>query len=854
MSNNRSNTYCHKSGAQKRKDAKDRIQQSLHGVSKLSSYFTPIVQTNNGTSEQVDNSTHSEDAFETVLNAKSNGSRLEDEMTTQSTTKSGTSSLDAFVEVQPSNMTMDNLEFSNDLATWPKKLPLEMQEYWIKNGPRDCQHKDHGFKESATRLSSETHQRHCSLSLFTRVHTRTNEHLNRTWLCYSSTSGCVYCFACKLMSNKISPFTSGFNNWKHGKELVTAHENSQQHRDSMVALYERKATGGHVNNNLVKLFENEKGYWRQLLQRIVSVVQFLCARGLAFRGKDERIGSPSNGNYLGTLELLSRYDTFLAEHIRKYANKGRGHTSYLSSTICEEIIRLMGQKVLSVIVTEIKAAKYYSISIDSTPDIMHVDQLTIVIRYVLPSGPVERFVEFIPMFGHTGEEMANIVLSFLEKNDIAINDCRGQSYDNAANMSGKYNGVQDFIRERCPYADYVPCTAHSLNLVGTCAAACCSAAVEFFDVLQGLYAWLVASPYRWRKHRQKLAGLPVHKALSNTRWSARYDAVNAINKGYHQNVEMLEEFSKDQEQAQDSRVQAEGFKKKLQQLETAILLEVWDTILQQFQKTSLSLQEAGLSLNSALSLIESLLKFVERQRTEFDRFEEKGKIKCSANSYIGDEKRQTKRKRQFDEGGGEDVVLAPREKFKVQIFLAIIDQLCLGLRSRLDAYQVVHKKFGFLSNLEHLSTVEIKAASANLVKEYQNDLEDCLDSELMQFVSLYKAANADVNTERTDIPTRKKESIELRLFLLLNDNDWIETFPNVNIALRIYLCMMVSNCSGERSFSKLKRIKNELRSTMVQERLSNLSLMSIEHEILNALDFEKLIDAFAANKARRTAI
>ena len=157
----------------------------------------------------------------------------------------------------------------------------------------------------------------------------------------------------------------------------------------------------------------------------------------------------------------------------------------------------------------------------------------------------------------------------------------------------------------------------------------------------------------------------------------------------------------------------------------------------------------------------------------FDRFEEKGKIKCGGNSYIGDEKHQPKRKRQFDEGGGEDVVLAPREKFKVQIFLAIIYQLCLGLKSRLDAYQVVHTKFGFLSNLEHLSTVEIKAASANLVKEYPNDLEDCLDSELMQFVSLYKAANADVNTERTDIPTRKKESIELCMFLLLNDNDSI---------------------------------------------------------------------------------
>ena len=338
----------------------------------------------------------------------------------------------------------------------------------------------------------------------------------------------------------------------------------------MLELCARKAAGGRVHDNLVNLNETEKRYWRQLLQRIVSVVQFLCARGLAFRGKNKLINSPSNGNYLGILELLSSYDTFLAEHIRKHANKGRGHTSYLSLTICEEVIGLMGQKVLSVIVSEIKAAKYYSISIDSTPDIMHVDQLTVTIRYVLPSGPVERFVEFIPMFGHTGAEMVDMVLSFLERNDLSINDCRGQSYDNAANMSGKYNGFQALIRERCSFADCVPCTAHSLNLVGTSAVACCSAAVEFFDVLQGLYAWLVASTYRWRKHREKLAGLPVHKALSNTRWSARYDAVNATNKGYHQNVAMLEEFSNDQNQPADSRVEAEGFLKKLQLLETAV--------------------------------------------------------------------------------------------------------------------------------------------------------------------------------------------------------------------------------------------------------------------------------------------
>ena len=46
---------------------------------------------------------------------------------------------------------------------------------------------------------------------------------------------------------------------------------------------------------------------------------------------------------------------------------------------------------------------------------MHVDQLKVIIRYVLPSGSVERFIKFIPKFGHTGAEIAEIILNFLDE-------------------------------------------------------------------------------------------------------------------------------------------------------------------------------------------------------------------------------------------------------------------------------------------------------------------------------------------------------------------------------------------------------------------------------------------------------
>jgi len=65
---------------------------------------------------------------------------------------------------------------------------------------------------------------------------------------------------------------------------------------------------------------------------------------------------------------------------------------------------------------------------------------------------------------------------------------------------------------------------------------------------------------------------------------------------------------------------------------------------------------------------------------------------------------------------------------------------------------------------------------------------------------------------------------------------------------------MVTNCSGERSFSKLKRIKNDLRLTMYQYRLNHLTLMSLDHEVLREIELTELIDNFAKVKARKMPV
>ena len=65
--------------------------------------------------------------------------------------------------------------------------------------------------------------------------------------------------------------------------------------------------------------------------------------------------------------------------------------------------------------------------------------------------------------------------SFL-KHSTDIMYMREQTQDNSANMSGKYNannGMQAKLCDINPLALYVPCAAHSLNVIGVCAAESC---------------------------------------------------------------------------------------------------------------------------------------------------------------------------------------------------------------------------------------------------------------------------------------------------------------------------------------------------------------------------------------------
>ncbi|VVC33884.1 Ribonuclease H-like domain,Domain of unknown function DUF4371 [Cinara cedri] len=362
---------------------------------------------------------------------------------------------------------------------------------------------------------------------------------------------------------------------------------------------------GRIDTELQKQVEQEKLYWKTILTRLISVIKFLCKRGLALRGDDELVGSKSNGNYLGLLELLAEYDDFLKKHIQEKWNY-------------------------------------------STPDEGHVDQLTVVFRFMEGSKPVERFLKFLPNQGHKPQDMFNSIMKVLENNAIEINNCRGQSYDNASAMSGKYNGLQSKIIAVNKLATWVPCAAHSLNLVGKVAAECCSSAISFFNFLEAIYTFFTASTHRYDELKQNLQStdktvrIQIPKRISTTRWSCRSDATKALFRGYSQIKSTLDSISNNLNELPKTRDEANGLYNKLCKLETGIYCAFWNKILDRFNATNKILQDPTLDLNNAVASVKSLKCFINAQRDGFSMFEKKGKIISKSNEYNDNKKRSRK--------------------------------------------------------------------------------------------------------------------------------------------------------------------------------------------------------------------
>lgn len=186
---------------------------------------------------------------------------------------------------------------------------------------------------------------------------------------------------------------------------------------------------------------------------------------------------------------------------------------------------------------------------------------------------------------------------------------------------------------------------------------------------------------------------------------------------------------------------------------------------------------------------------------------------------------------------------SPEDNFKINYFLVIVDAVRMSCQPRFSALKEYENNFGFMYHIRSLQNMSEKDLMTNC-QDLQLSLSDGDDHDI-DAVELYeelKMLAPVYDADQDDVVSVLKYIVK---------NSLKDVYPNVNIVLRIICTIPVTVASAERSFSKLKLIKTYLRSTMTQNRLSSLALLSIENELASSLDYNEVIRDFSRIKSRR---
>jgi hypothetical protein len=357
-----------------------------------------------------------------------------------------------------------------------------------------------------------------------------------------------------------------------------------------------------------------------------------------------------------------------------------------------------------------------------------------------------------------------------------------------------------------------------------------------FGIVQKLYVFFSPSTDRWKVLLQFLPKLTL-KRVCDTRWESRIDAIRPIRHQFGEIYDALLHIKEDLNLTGSHGLQTKSdacdLLKNICDFKFISSVIVWYDILSAVNPISKQLQSIHYDIQMVLKSVSSIVKFLKEYRQNgFPKVKIAAKEIALLIEIPGQfpeeyQIRKRQKKTHFSyENRDETPLHNPEKKFEVEFFHAIMDTAINSLRER----------FNLLKNWEHETLLNHCKDLAILLSAKETSDINAVEQfeELKIFCQL---------TEPNSSPNKNLE--------LIYNKKLQEIYPNITISLRIVLTIPVTVASAKRSFSKLKPIKNHLRSTMSNERLTGLALLSIESDLAQELDLEDIVQDFASKKARK---
>jgi len=189
--------------------------------------------------------------------------------------------------------------------------------------------------------------------------------------------------------------------------------------------------------------------------------------------------------------------------------------------------------------------------------------MALVVHFVDQEGFIrERFLDIVHVHDTTSATLKQELCSVLSFHKLDVHNIRGQGYDGASNMRGEWNGLQAKFAADCPYAYYVHCFAHQLQLALVAASKEVPEVLNFFEHLSFVVNTVVSSSKRNDDlHANQVAEMELLAELNeletgrganqigtlkrsgDTRWSSHYDSVCSLIKLYKPTFLVLKDIA-----------------------------------------------------------------------------------------------------------------------------------------------------------------------------------------------------------------------------------------------------------------------------------------------------------------------
>ncbi|QHO24342.1 zinc finger MYM-type protein 1-like [Arachis ipaensis] len=321
----------------------------------------------------------------------------------------------------------------------------EIRRAYLKAGPNQPILDKYPFSSDTSR------RRHFQASWF---------ELYPSWLEYSIEDDDVYCLPCYLFAIESSINTGsnaliedGFRNWKkvnNGKDCPLLNHigkgpNSFHHRATK-SCDDLMKQSQHVDTLMKRQTSEKIENNRRRLGASIDCIRWLTFQGCAYRDHDESSSSGNRGNFIELLKFLDSYNSSVQKLILENAPR---FAKYTSSDVQKEIIHVLVTMVRNSIRKDIGDAKF-CIIIDEACDESKKEQMAIVLRFFNVDGFVrERFFDLVHVSDTSALTLKKELVFVLSIYNLQIENIRGQGYDGASNMRGKWNGLQALFLNDC---------------------------------------------------------------------------------------------------------------------------------------------------------------------------------------------------------------------------------------------------------------------------------------------------------------------------------------------------------------------------------------------------------------------